>query len=130
MDGIPGVEVPTTLTANELATLAATTPARIQRLAEIGVLRPDAIGRFAPADIQRVRIALAYEDGGIELEHIAQAIAEGLMSFEFPTGSIQRPARHRAGPLRISPVTSVLEARSSRTCSWRWVCPGRTRTGR
>lgn len=71
------------LTADELATLAATTPARIERLAEIGVLRPDAVGRFAPPDIQRVRIALAYEDGGIELEHIAQAIAEGLMSFEF-----------------------------------------------
>ena len=80
---MPGLELPTTLTVDELATLAATTPARIQRLAEIGVLRPDAVGRFGPPDIQRVRIALAYEDGGIELEHIAQAIAEGLMSFEF-----------------------------------------------
>jgi adenylate cyclase len=83
MDAIPSLELPTTLTAEELAKLAATTPERIQRLAEIGVLRPDAAGRFAPPDIQRVRIALAYEDGGIELEHIAQAIAEGLMSFEF-----------------------------------------------
>jgi adenylate cyclase len=83
MDGMPGVELPTTLSEDELATLAATTPARIQRLAEIGVLRTDAVGRFAPPDIQRVRIALAYEDGGIELEHIAEAIAEGLMSFEF-----------------------------------------------
>jgi class 3 adenylate cyclase len=78
-----GLELPTALTADELATLAATTPERIQRLAEIGVLRPDDAGRFSPPDIQRVRIVLAYENGGIELEHIAQAIDEGLMSFEF-----------------------------------------------
>jgi adenylate cyclase len=83
MDRIPRLELPELLTADELATLAATTPARIQRLAEIGVLRPDDAGRFSPPDIQRVRIVLAYENGGIELDHIAQAIEEGLMSFEF-----------------------------------------------
>jgi class 3 adenylate cyclase len=52
-------------------------------LVEIGVLRSDESGRFGSADIQRVQIAAAYEAGGIELEHIAQAISERRMTFEY-----------------------------------------------
>jgi DNA-binding transcriptional MerR regulator len=75
--------VGTYLTEAELAKRTTTSPARIERLVEIGVLRSDASGRFSPADIQRVQIAAAYEAGGIELEHIAQAISERRMSFEY-----------------------------------------------
>ena len=46
------------------------------------MLRPDGRGRFEPADIQRIQVVDAYEEAGIELEHIAQAIAQRRMSFE------------------------------------------------
>jgi adenylate cyclase len=72
-----------TLTEAELAAQAPASPERIRRLVEIGVLHPVAPGRFVPADLQRVRIAAAYEGGGIALEDIALSIAERRMSFEY-----------------------------------------------
>ena len=71
------------MTADELARLGSTTTARIDRLVEIGVLRPDESGRFDAADVQRVQIVAAFEAAGIELEHVAMAIRERRMSFEF-----------------------------------------------
>lgn len=71
------------LTERQLARRSRSTTRRIRQLVEIGVLRPDALGRFAPADVQRMQIVDAYEHAGIELEHVAEAIAQRRMSFEY-----------------------------------------------
>ena len=47
------------------------------------MLRPTAHGEFEPADVQRIQIVDAYEQAGIDLEHIAQAIAQRRMSFAY-----------------------------------------------
>jgi class 3 adenylate cyclase len=73
----------TRLTASTLARRAGTSSERIERLVSIGVLQPDAGGRFAAADVQRARIVDAFERGGIELRHIERAIRDGRMSFDF-----------------------------------------------
>jgi adenylate cyclase len=70
------------LTDADLARRAGTTPERIRDLVKIRVLRPKD-GSFGPGDVQRVQIVAAFEDRGIELDHIAQAIDQGRMSFEF-----------------------------------------------
>jgi adenylate cyclase len=71
------------LTEGELARRSDSTPERIRQLVRIGVLRPDTSGRYAPADVQRVRIVAAYEAGGIELGQLAVAISQRRMSFEY-----------------------------------------------
>jgi adenylate cyclase len=72
-----------TLTEQELAERSGSTPARIRRLVEIGVLRPDGEERFAWADVQRVQIVRAYERGGISLDDLALAVRDRRISFEY-----------------------------------------------
>ena len=71
------------LSAADLARRSASSLERIDQLVRIGVLRPDDRGRFAPADAQRVQVAAAYERGGIEFEHLGNAIRDGYLSFDF-----------------------------------------------
>lgn len=71
------------LTSAGLAREARADLARIAQLTEIGVLHPDANGTYDRADVQRARIAEAYEASGIDLGHVAQAIREDRMSFAF-----------------------------------------------
>lgn len=79
---VPAPAHETSMSAAELAARTASTPDRIGRLVEIGVLRPQGEA-FVPADIQRVAIVDAYERSGIALEELARAIDERRMSFEF-----------------------------------------------
>jgi adenylate cyclase len=51
---------------------------------------------FVPGDVQRVQIVAAFEGRGIELAHIARAIADGRMSFEL-TDQIYPEASAPAG---------------------------------
>ncbi len=76
-------EAMTTLSGAELARRAAThsgadpAPRGDRRVAA------DEQGRFESADVQRVRIAAAYEADGIDLQHVATATRERRMSFEY-----------------------------------------------
>jgi adenylate cyclase len=72
------------LSASELADLAGTTAAEVQRLVELGILvaRDDA-EPFLAADVQKVRLATACEQAGLPMEGIAAAVQAGRLSFAF-----------------------------------------------
>jgi adenylate cyclase len=72
------------LSKAELATHAGVDQAVIDRLIGAGVLVPrDEDPPFRTVDVLRVRVARACEAGGLPLEAMARAIAEGRLSFAF-----------------------------------------------
>jgi adenylate cyclase len=72
------------LSASELADLAGTTEAEVQRLVELGILvARDGDGPFLAADVQKVRLATACEQAGLPMAGIAAAIRAGRLSFAF-----------------------------------------------
>jgi hypothetical protein len=72
------------LSAPELADLAGTTTAEVERLAELGVLVPrDGPGPFRETDVQKVRLAAGCEQAGLPMAGIAAAIRAGRLSFAF-----------------------------------------------
>jgi hypothetical protein len=72
------------LSASELADLAGTTEAEVQRLVEHGVLvARDGDGPFLATDVQKVRLATACEQAGLPMAGIAAAIRAGRLSFAF-----------------------------------------------
>jgi DNA-binding transcriptional MerR regulator len=56
---------------------------RLRQLVDLGILSPDAAGRFQPADIQRVRIIQALDRAGIAPAQIGQLIAAGAYSLDW-----------------------------------------------
>ena len=71
-------------TRSELAVRAGVTEAEIQRLIDHGVVVPrDGNPPFRTADILKVRVARACEDGGLPMAGMAEAIRKGLLSFAF-----------------------------------------------
>jgi adenylate cyclase len=99
------------LSAEELARLSGSTPQRIARLVELGVLAPTGDkGDFSPPDIQRVRLTEALDASGISLELIRRAVAAGKLSFGFvdalfpqPAALTERTFADAAGDLGITP---------------------------
>jgi len=71
------------LTEADLSVRAGTTTEQIRRVVAVGIVAPDEQGLFRAGDIQRVRLAEAFERSGISLESIGQAIASGHLSFSF-----------------------------------------------
>jgi adenylate cyclase len=72
------------LTAVELAASVGLSEEGIERLVRAGVLVPrDGAGPFRPTDVQKIRVALACEAGGLPMEGIAEAIRAGRLSFAF-----------------------------------------------
>jgi adenylate cyclase len=72
------------LTRSELALRAGVTEAEIQRLTDHGVVVPrEEDPPFRTADILKVRVARACEDGGLPMAGMAEAIGKGLLSFAF-----------------------------------------------
>jgi adenylate cyclase len=68
----------------ELAVRAGVTEAEIERLIEHGVVVPrEGDPPFRTADILKVRVARACEDGGLPMAGMAEAIRKGLLSFAF-----------------------------------------------
>lgn len=71
-------------TRSELAVRAGVTEAEIERLIEHGVVVPrHGDSPFRTADILKVRVARACEDGGLPMAGMADAIRKGLLSFAF-----------------------------------------------
>src|SRR5918998_1707069 len=69
------------LTNEELAELVPTSPAKVDRLTQLGILTPDGDATYAPADVHVVRLMSAFEGAGIALEDVARGVAEGQLSF-------------------------------------------------
>jgi adenylate cyclase len=80
-----------TLSASGLADLAGVTEAEVQRLVDLGILvARDGPGPFLPADVQKVRLAIACEQAGLPMAGIAAAIRAGRLSFSFLEASPYR----------------------------------------
>jgi adenylate cyclase len=73
----------TGLSVRELAERSGVNAQRLRQLVDLGILRPDAAGRFQPADIQRVRIIQALDRAGITPAQIGQLIAAGAYSLDW-----------------------------------------------
>jgi adenylate cyclase len=72
------------LTMSQLTARAGVPEAEIQRLIDHGVVVPrDEDPPFRTADILKVRVARACEDGGLPMAGMAEAIRKGLLSFAF-----------------------------------------------
>lgn len=68
-----------------LSDLAAETGADItlvQRLAEVGVIRPQD-GKYSPGDLIRIDAARSFLEAGVTVDNIAEAVAHGLFTFEY-----------------------------------------------
>ncbi len=77
-----GPDGDTLLTAEELAALAGTTVERVAILTDHGVLRPATPDAYAPGDMHRVRLLMAFEAGGVPFEALVAASATGRIDFE------------------------------------------------
>ncbi len=70
------------LTQAELAARAGISLEEVQRLIELGVVRPrEADASFRPIDVQRIRIAEAFADSGLAVEDLGRLVAEGHVTF-------------------------------------------------
>src|SRR5215471_18332967 len=73
---------PVGLTPAELAARAAVSLEQVQRLIELGVVQArDADSGFRPIDVQRIRIAQAFADSGLEVEDLGRLVVEGHVTF-------------------------------------------------
>ena len=71
------------LTLDELAARGGSSPDRVRRLMQLGVLTDRADGGFELADAQRVRLAEALDRAGIPFDALGEAVARGALSFDF-----------------------------------------------
>ncbi len=68
--------------ASELAELAETTPARIEELARLGLLRPRD-GRYEPGDVHRVRLVNAFAAAGVPAKALARASEQQAIGLDY-----------------------------------------------
>jgi adenylate cyclase len=84
VDHSPAAADPGELTAPDLAARAGVGEAEIERLVRHGVLVPrDGRAPFRTADLLKIRVARACEEGGLPMDGMAKAVREGLLSFAF-----------------------------------------------
>ena len=72
------------MSLDDLAVRAGVSVSEIERLISLGILgSAGAASHFRPADVQKIRLALACEEGGLPVDGIGTAIAAGQLSFAF-----------------------------------------------
>lgn len=82
--GEPVPEPSDELTLAQLAGRSGVDAREIQRLIDAGVVVPrDGDAPFRNADILKIRVARACEEGGLPMDGMAEAIGKGLLSFAF-----------------------------------------------
>jgi adenylate cyclase len=93
----------------ELARRAGVRIEDIDRLIEVGLVRPDPAGGFAPSDVRKARWIISLERAGIPPEGMAKAVGSGGLSFDFlDTGAFDRFAGHTETTFReLSEQTGV-----------------------
>jgi adenylate cyclase len=67
----------------EVAQRAGVDPDYVDRLVELGILRPAAGGVFSPGDALRARWLQSLERAGVPLDGLAAAVRDGVLSFSF-----------------------------------------------
>ena len=67
----------------ELAARAGTTGDEIGRLTDLGIVSPEPDGSFRSGNLLRIRLAQSLERGGVPLDAVGKAIADGRLSFSF-----------------------------------------------
>jgi adenylate cyclase len=70
-------------TRQQVAQRAGVDPDYVDRLAELGILTPDAAHAFSPGDALRARWLQSLERAGVPLEGLAAAVRDGALSFSF-----------------------------------------------
>jgi class 3 adenylate cyclase len=66
-----------------VARRAGVDPSYVDRLVEVGVLRPGAGDSFSPGDVRRARWVQGLERAGVPLDGMAAAVRDGALSFTF-----------------------------------------------
>ncbi len=93
------------LTALELADLVGDPLDRVLQLTAIGVLAPDADGRYATGDVHRIRVIDGFEAAGVPMDVLVRAQEAGVISVDYydqlhaPPG---RPSRRDYATFRTS----------------------------
>lgn len=82
------------LTAHELALRVGTTTARVEELADLGVIERGGDGGFDPGDVHRIRLLTAFDAVGVPLEAMTAAARAGRISLRYYDQLHPRP-----GPL-------------------------------
>jgi adenylate cyclase len=67
----------------EVAERAGVDPDYVDRLMELGILRPDSGTTFSPGDVRRARWVQSFERAGVPLEGMATAVRDGALSFSY-----------------------------------------------
>jgi adenylate cyclase len=80
VDTMPHME---TVSEAELARRAGTTLEGIRRLADLGIVSAEPDDSYRLGNLQRIRLAESLERGGVPLDAVGKAIAEGRLSFSF-----------------------------------------------
>jgi adenylate cyclase len=68
---------------NEVARRAGVDPEYVDRLVEVGILKPGRGGAFSPGDVRRARWVSSLERAGVPLDRLATAVRQGTLSFSF-----------------------------------------------
>ncbi len=80
VDTMPHVEA---LSETDLAARAGTTREQVRWLAELGIVSSERDGSYRLANLQRIQLAESLERGGVPLDAVGKAIADGRLSFSF-----------------------------------------------
>jgi adenylate cyclase len=67
----------------EVARKAGVDPEYIDRLAQLGILKPDSEDAFSTGDVRRARWVQSFERAGVPLEALAAAVRDGALSFSY-----------------------------------------------
>jgi adenylate cyclase len=86
------------LSAAQVADRAGVASADVERMASLGILRPDdERGGFESGDVRRVHLAMACERAGLPMDAIAESVREGRLSFAFLDALSYRRWAERSG---------------------------------
>jgi adenylate cyclase len=75
----------------EVARRAGVDPEYVDRLVELGILRPGTGDAFSPGDVRRARWVRGLEQAGVPLDGLAAAVRDGVLSFSYLDASAFDP---------------------------------------
>src|SRR5262245_46251975 len=67
----------------DVARKAGVDPEFVDRLVELGILKPASGDTFSPGDVRRARWVQSFERAGVPLEGMAAAVRDGALSFAY-----------------------------------------------
>jgi class 3 adenylate cyclase len=80
------------MAADELAALAGSSRANVERLTQLGILTPDDAGRYEPSAVAALRLMHAMEEAGVDLEAVGRGFRTGALTFGGFDTYFARPA--------------------------------------